>query len=830
MKEYGYAHQWISSAKLDPTHFILVGSIGSSGKAIIGTISGNTITFGSPYEFDPDYNGSYFAVALSDSRFVVVYNDGNYFYSDGVAIIGNIDGGVISYSDKHVFCTDMAAYFKITNLDTNSFVITYPKYDSIEMGVACIGTVSGNVISFGDKYDFGQVSNFFSHPLRLDAERFLVTSNNFYDTVAHGSTHIGTVIGDSISYSPSYWFCSMNCFSISSALMDDNKIVVAYSDYANDTNFYYGRVSIGTYYDNEIETFIDSVDVCSGSLKIPVRVNHLFNATESFIQLSYDTLLLSYNGYQNFSTSIPADSMYIDENDGIINIYWHTETAVNISSDTLVDLLFNSINIYNQTGTILTFNDTVSYYLDSTGLALESIYYSNIIEIDPIPEPVVFITGADGVCQGTTNVVYAVNSVLNATSYVWNLTPDSAGIIIGSDATVSIDFSTSYYGQATLSVYGSNECGNGDSAYLNINIIAYPTSIAGSDTTICENASCTLNGAANNYDHVYWATLGDGVYDDPFLLNSTYTPGNEDINNGNVNLIMFAYAISPCMGEVGDTLNLTISNLPEVDAGDDDSICAGNSYLLVGAADYYSSVNWTTSGDGAFDDTTQLSTYYIPGPNDIDNGNVDLMLIASPLSPCLETVSDTILISILTPPYQTNTPQGPVFINLDNTLSSEYFILTVENTTSYQWYIEPFEAGIIDGIDTNAIVNWNESYVGLVSYIYAMAINECGQTYSDSLIVDISPVGLPFHNKNPEITISPNPSKGIFNISIKGSDDYANLSVINSNGVNIKHKRISISENKSLYKLDLSDKSPGIYYIRIVLGSKETTEKLLLSR
>jgi len=66
---------------------------------------------------------------------------------------------------------------------------------------------------------------------------------------------------------------------------------------------------------------------------------------------------------------------------------------------------------------------------------------------------------------------------------------------------------------------------------------------------------------------------------------------------------------------------------PDVSAGPDDIVCVGKDYKLIDAdASDYSSLLWTTDGDGTFDNTTWLNATYTPGPNDILNGVVTLTL------------------------------------------------------------------------------------------------------------------------------------------------------------------------------------------------------------
>jgi len=673
---------------------------------------------------------------LSASSFVVVYNDGFYTNDDGKAIIGNINNGVISFSNEYVFCTDFAAYFRVPNLDTNSFVVTYHEWSSSGGGTACIGTINGNVISFGDKYIFSQVMNLFSHPLRLDAEHFLISSNNPSDTIVNGYSYIGTVIGDSILYSPPYMFNQGYSANISTALLDENKFVVAFGDLENS---YYGTAVIGTLYD--IETIIDSMDVCAGSFGVPVRVNHLYNVSESLIQINYDTSLISYIGYENFSSNILTDSLSINENEGVINVYWHTDTAVNLPADTLVELLFCSVNNYTQTGTILSFNDTISYYLDSTGVALEADYFSGLIEIDPIPEPAVFIYGTDSVCQGASNVIFSIDFISNADSIIWNLTPDTAGSVIGNDTNIYINFSPSFYGSVVLSAYGVNVCGNGDTAFYNIVVIGYPSADAGPDSIICENTSHQLSGLALNYSITEWSTTGDGNFNNPYLLDAEYSPGPNDNTIGNVNLILSATAINPCTINSADTMLLGITKLP----------------------------------------------------------------------------------------FKPQIPVGPTIINIEPGLTSEYYTGAVENADDYQWFLIPVESGDISGNDTVAIVNWNEDFTGISANINVEAINECGVTTSDTLTINISPVKL---NKtswyNYQISISPNPSDGIFNIEFVSMAEKVDLTVINSKGIKIKEYKINLSGLENSFQLDMHDQSSGIYYLQFSGSVTEVVKKVVV--
>lgn len=78
-----------------------------------------------------------------------------------------------------------------------------------------------------------------------------------------------------------------------------------------------------------------------------------------------------------------------------------------------------------------------------------------------------------------------------------------------------------------LPAYGQNA-----KAALNENIFsAQPYIYAGADATICNDGAYTVHGSST-FNGIYWYTSGDGIFDDPFSLNTVYTPGVTDIKNG----------------------------------------------------------------------------------------------------------------------------------------------------------------------------------------------------------------------------------------------------------------------------------------------------------
>tara|TARA_Y100000031_G_scaffold81010_1_gene89344 strand:+ start:1846 stop:5121 length:3276 start_codon:yes stop_codon:yes gene_type:complete len=173
-----------------------------------------------------------------------------------------------------------------------------------------------------------------------------------------------------------------------------------------------------------------------------------------------------------------------------------------------------------------------------------------------------------------------------------------------------------------------------------------PTASAGADDDVCENNSVTLGGGSTNSNSVLWTTIGDGVFDDPTLLNAMYTPGSNDLINGSVDLKLTAYALPPSNDSVSDNMILTIIYNPIANAGDDITVCGVETAQLAGQAENQESVLWTSRGDGTFDDPSLLNAVYTPGSEDISDGEVKLSLLAAAADPCTQDNLDNMYVYI----------------------------------------------------------------------------------------------------------------------------------------------------------------------------------------
>jgi len=180
-----------------------------------------------------------------------------------------------------------------------------------------------------------------------------------------------------------------------------------------------------------------------------------------------------------------------------------------------------------------------------------------------------------------------------------------------------------------------------------------PVVDAGANDSVCfPVASITVSATVANFSSLLWSSSGDGIFIDATSATTDYLIGINDKTNGSVILSVVANGTPECPGSsASDQLLLTIHPLPVAYAGNDIAICEGETFPASGSVQHAASFHWNTTGDGSFNDNTILDPDYTPGPLDILNGSVNLILTANGAFSCSGALDrDTMELTIHTLP------------------------------------------------------------------------------------------------------------------------------------------------------------------------------------
>ncbi|MEE3145157.1 MAG: PKD-like domain-containing protein [Bacteroidota bacterium] len=286
----------------------------------------------------------------------------------------------------------------------------------------------------------------------------------------------------------------------------------------------------------------------------------------------------------------------------------------------------------------------------SSGTCNGNITANESVTIQPLP--VVDNPGNFEYCEGENSNPVNFTGNIGSTTYNWTNTNTNTGLVAAGSGDI-ISFLTAN-SQATASeistvtvtpIIDATGC-SGTPESFTITVNKAPTVNAGVDDEICETENFNLSGAfGGGASSAQWSG-GLGTYNpNDQDMSAIYTPTPAEIAAGTVVFTLTTDDPAGVCSSVSDNVTLTINPGVFVNAGVDDVICSNSTYTMSGSiGGSANTAQWTTAGDGVFDNTTNLNAIYTPGANDIISGNVLITLSTDdPVGPCFASTDDMIL-------------------------------------------------------------------------------------------------------------------------------------------------------------------------------------------
>jgi len=372
----------VSVAALDSTHFVVASRTGHGGSTQIGSVSGNVISFGPAVSYGIDDTTSAMeqsVIALDSTHFVICHTEnelGGFYGYKGQTILGTVSGNNISLSGPFTFFGP--GYGAMENsavaLDSSRFVISYWTDGGNKSRV---GTVSGNTILFGPEstfYSGGGSREIWADG--LDNNKFVVAFSALRDKYT-GEARIGTVSGNNISFGPeSIFWRSGALYQISTTALDSSRFAVAYRP---DDDFDYGRDIIGTVSGDTISFGPESIFNYGGTggagyndQEPGIDITTL--SSSKFVTAYYDT------GNSEYGTAIIGATFTINPP----TVSTNSATSITSSSATLNGILTNmggvgSCNVWFQWGTSTNYGSETTHTIkNATG-----VFSANITGLSP---------------------------------------------------------------------------------------------------------------------------------------------------------------------------------------------------------------------------------------------------------------------------------------------------------------------------------------------------------------------------------------------------------------------------------------------------------------
>jgi len=302
----------------------------SHGTAVVGTITGTSIVFGTPVVFEAA-NTNHIAATFDENagRVVIVYYDydnSNY----GTAIVGTVSGtgsgGTINFGTPAVYHSSGTSFYNTIVYDSNAqkVCIGYRGGGNSNHATARVGTVdpSDNSITFGTEVTMS------ANGIEFLNSCFDSTLNKcifvFRDTaVSKGKAVVGTISGTDVSFGTAVIFNNADTeYCACSYDTDQQKVVIAYRDRGTSKGTARtGTVSGTTMAFNGSETVVNTID----------------------------------SSYQNIAyNAFSKKHIYVDRGNNSPQYYVGTVSGQNITFETGVDLGTSStpyLNVGPETNT-----------------------------------------------------------------------------------------------------------------------------------------------------------------------------------------------------------------------------------------------------------------------------------------------------------------------------------------------------------------------------------------------------------------------------------------------------------------------------------------------
>ena len=372
------------------------------GKAVVGTVSGSGITFGTPVTFNaattigmqPSHG---IAFDSSNNRVVIVYKDnGNNSYGTAIVGIVNPSNNSISFGSEAVFESAHTTFPVVTfDSSNNKVLISYSDYGDSSKGKAIVGTVSNASISFGSAAEFeaGDVNHETLMSTFDSANNKVVIAYKDVGDSNKGKAVVSTISGTSVSFGTPVEFTASD-FSSSSITFDStsNKVILVYRDSGNSA---YGTAKAGTVSGTAISfgnaIIYNSADSQRNSVSYSPTADKSIvffrdGAASDIGKLVEFTVSGTASSAQQFSatTTSASSSVFDPDNSVVVNAYIDegnsgdletvqvTGTSTNITAENYIGMSTGGTYASGSTATVKIIGNTSN---EQTSLTAGQAYY-----------------------------------------------------------------------------------------------------------------------------------------------------------------------------------------------------------------------------------------------------------------------------------------------------------------------------------------------------------------------------------------------------------------------------------------------------------------------
>lgn len=302
------------------------------GTGIVGTVSGDSVSFGSETVFN---SGTTLDLAIShggystEGKFVIGYRD-NSNSNYGTAIVAFVSSGSLAYGTAAVFNSATTTAIAVASDNTTGkFLISYKDGGNSNYGTAVVATLSGGSISYGSETFFKASSGISYNAMTYHSgsDKFILAYNDVGNS-GYASAIVATISGTGVSFGSELTIGSFNSafFNIAYNSNQDRIVVgVCNLDSSNRGELYNLSLSGTTLSLEGSGVVFNTGDTSNIAL--------VYDATAQSVVVAYRDSGNSNHGtavvatHSGSSPSLTVGSTYYVQNDGTISTSSSSVTA-----------------------------------------------------------------------------------------------------------------------------------------------------------------------------------------------------------------------------------------------------------------------------------------------------------------------------------------------------------------------------------------------------------------------------------------------------------------------------------------------------------------------
>jgi len=369
--------QQTASAFLDKFIITAFRDNSSSGSVVLGEVKYDDVYWDNKLSFsalDVDYIS---CTKISDTQAIVAYQDINDGF--GKMFVATIEDEVLSIGGVFQFNAAATEHIDVAMFDTNKFIISFQDVGDLNKGKCIIGSVSGSTPTFGAEQEFSSNNVTYTSIIAISTTKIAVAYRDI-DNGGFGTVKVGNIVGTNITFGTGQVFYSGSSTYIDVEFLSTNKIVVKYTDYANNN---YGATVVGvvsgtnvtwgvSQYFNNNETYYSNIIATENDVFMVVYDNYIGAKAYGRVgSVSGTTITFDTSNLLNNGTTSHIDLVKVDRRKTVMtyadqaNSYKGTSQIVRRD----IDLIRTEITIDQTLPTGVTSVELLPYIMEaSTGM------------------------------------------------------------------------------------------------------------------------------------------------------------------------------------------------------------------------------------------------------------------------------------------------------------------------------------------------------------------------------------------------------------------------------------------------------------------------------